>query len=102
MTRTHRRVARPPAAWPAAEHFPGLTGCAELDVDFDSHVLSGYVEHTVTVKSDGAGELALDTSDVTVSSITVNGKGMAGATWHPIKEPTFKEPLLHEHDSHDQ
>ncbi|KAI3426280.1 hypothetical protein D9Q98_008653 [Chlorella vulgaris] len=46
----------------------------ELDVDFDSHVLSGYVEHTVTVKSDGAGELALDTSDVTVSSITVNGK----------------------------
>ncbi|KAL4448420.1 hypothetical protein ABPG75_005639 [Micractinium tetrahymenae] len=55
----------------------------ELDVDFDTHVLSGHVEHTVEVKKDGVAELALDTRDVAVSDVTVNGE----AAEHSLAEP---------------
>lgn len=46
----------------------------ELDVDFESRVLSGHVEHTVAVLQEGVAELALDTScDLHISSVTVDG-----------------------------
>jgi len=33
------------------------------------------MQHTVEVKQDGAAELALDTRDLKVSGVTVNGAG---------------------------
>ncbi|EFN56549.1 hypothetical protein CHLNCDRAFT_144199 [Chlorella variabilis] len=45
----------------------------ELDVDFETRVLSGFVEHTAVVRTDGVAELALDTSQLTIEEITVNG-----------------------------
>lgn len=84
----------------------------ELDVDFETRVLSGFVEvgaaspppaarplsvprwrgaprplkpgavplcallqHTAVVRTDGVAELALDTSQLTIEEITVNGSG---------------------------
>ncbi|EFN56177.1 hypothetical protein CHLNCDRAFT_22427, partial [Chlorella variabilis] len=52
-------------------------------VDFDTKVLSGHVDHTVTVRADGAAELALDMRDVAVSGITVNG----AAAEYSLAEP---------------
>lgn len=46
----------------------------ELDVEFDTHVLSGHVEHTVTVKTAGVRELHLDTREVSVSGVTLSGQ----------------------------
>ncbi|PSC70392.1 Leukotriene A-4 hydrolase isoform A [Micractinium conductrix] len=57
----------------------------ELDVDFDTHVLSGYLEHTVEVKQDGVAELALDTRDVRVSGVAVNGTAAEFTLCEPSK-----------------
>ncbi|PRW45014.1 leukotriene A-4 hydrolase isoform X1 isoform B [Chlorella sorokiniana] len=55
----------------------------ELDVDFDTHVLSGHVEHTVAVKEDGVRELQLDTREVAVSGVTVDGQPAEFALGEP-------------------
>jgi hypothetical protein len=33
------------------------------------------MQHTVAVRTDGVAELAMDTRDVTVTAVTVNGAG---------------------------
>jgi leukotriene-A4 hydrolase len=52
----------------------------ELDVDFDSKTIAGYVRHEVSVQSAGAAELHLDTSGgLQVQKVLVDGA--VAATW---------------------
>lgn len=45
----------------------------EIDVNFDTHVMTWWAKHTVRIEKDGASELILDTRDLNISSVTVNG-----------------------------
>ena len=45
----------------------------EIDIDFDTHGMQWWCKHTVHIEKDGASELILDTRDLDISSVTVNG-----------------------------
>ena len=63
-------AAAAPAIHPPARPPPP---CADLDLDFERHVICGRVEHTVEVQRAGLAELHLDTSGgLGVSGVEVN------------------------------
>jgi leukotriene-A4 hydrolase len=45
----------------------------EIDINFHTHVMEWWCNHTVNIEKQGANELILDTRDLNISAISVNG-----------------------------
>ncbi len=45
----------------------------ELDIDFDTHIMTWWCNHIVKIEKEGAAVLILDTRDLNITAVTVNG-----------------------------
>jgi leukotriene-A4 hydrolase len=45
----------------------------EIDVNFDTHIMTWWCNHTIKIEKEGAAELILDTRDLDITAVSVDG-----------------------------